>query len=76
MKRIEEMSGSEVVRLLNSFGYSLNQIADKAGLARSTVWAMANGSGAQERTAEAVRHVFRQEVELRRAELKQMEAHL
>lgn len=73
MKQIAEMTGSEVVVLFTRFGYSLNSIADKAGLACSTVWAMANGSSAQERTAEALRRAFRQEVEHRRSELKEME---
>lgn len=76
MKRIAEMTGAEIVILFTRFGYSLNSIADKAGLACSTVWAMANGSSAQERTAEALRRAFQQEVERRRSELKEMEEYL
>lgn len=76
MKRLAEMTGAEIVILFTRFGYSLNSMADKAGLACSTVWAMANGSSARERTAEALRRAFRREVEHRRSELKEMEGYL
>lgn len=76
MTSIYTMTGAEVVGVLKSFGYTLNQIAELAGRPRATVACASLGKGVREDTAQAFRTAFKRAVARQKQKLAKMEGFL